>query len=107
MGKWWSWIPGLHGVALDGCRREALSSITGERLFVERMVQRQHGDDESFDETLRDDVLKKLDEIFADAEKTKDIDHLDDLTDDAELQGLFAALSLPPCRNCNRRRFGP
>ncbi len=49
MGKWWSWIPGLHGVALNKRRRKALSSITGERLFVERMAQRQRPDDESFD----------------------------------------------------------
>jgi len=34
-------VPGLRRVALDKCRREALSSITGDRLFVERMAQRQ------------------------------------------------------------------
>jgi Gram-negative bacterial TonB protein C-terminal len=34
MSKWWSWVPGLHGVALSQRRREALSSIIGDRLFV-------------------------------------------------------------------------
>jgi len=95
MGKWWSWVPGLHGVALNKCRREALSSITGERLFVERMAQRQRPATDSVDDKLRDDVLKKLDEIYADAEQTNDIDELDDFTDDAELQGLFAAYLCP------------
>jgi|HubBroStandDraft_1064217.scaffolds.fasta_scaffold17275_3 hypothetical protein len=95
MSKWWSWIPGLHGVALNKCRREALSSITGERLFVERMAQRQRPADEGFDDKLRADVLKKLDEIYAAAQQTNDIDELDDLTGDAELQGLFAAYLCP------------
>ena len=95
MSKWWSWIPGLHGVALNKCRREALSSITGERLFVEQMAQRQRPADEGFDDKLRADVLKKLDEIYAAAQQTNDIDELDDLTSDAELQGLFAAYLCP------------
>jgi hypothetical protein len=94
MGRWWSWVPGLHDVALNKCRREALSSITGERLFVERMAQRQRPLGEIIDGT-RDEVLKKLDEIFAAATKTNNIDELEDLIDDAELQGLFAAYLCP------------
>jgi hypothetical protein len=94
MSKWWSWVPGLHGVALKKCRREALSSITGERLFVERMAQRQRPADEIVD-GKRDEILKKLDEIYAAATSTNDIDELDDLTADAELQGLFAAYICP------------
>jgi len=39
--------------------------------------------------------LNKLDEILAAAAKTNDIDELDDLTADAELQGLFAAYLCP------------
>jgi hypothetical protein len=39
--------------------------------------------------------LKKLNEIYADAKQTNDIDELDDLTDDAELEGLFAAYLCP------------
>jgi hypothetical protein len=95
MSKWWSWVPGLHGVALNKCRREALSSITGERSFVERMAQRQRAADESGDENLLEEVLKKLDEIHDAAKITTDIDELDDLTDDADLQGLFAAYLCP------------
>jgi len=94
MGVWWSWVPGLRGVALNKCRREALSDITGERLFVERMAQRQRPPGEGVDEK-RDEILNKLDEILAAAAKTNDIDELDDLTADAELQGLFAAYLCP------------
>jgi hypothetical protein len=95
MGRWWSWVPGLHDVALNKCRREALSSIAGDQLFVERMAQRPRLTGESVDYKVRDEVLKKLGEICAAATKTKDIDALDDLTDDAELQGLFAAYLCP------------
>jgi hypothetical protein len=95
MGRWWSWVPGLHGVALNKCRREALSSIAGDRLFVERMAQRPRLPRENVDDKVRDEVLKKLGEICAPATTTKDIDELDDLTDDAELQGLFAAYLCP------------
>ena len=94
MSKWWSWVPGLHGVALDQCRREALSDITGERLFVERMAQRPRPPGENVD-AKRDEILNKLDEILAAAAKTNDIDELDDLIADAELQGLFAAYLCP------------
>jgi hypothetical protein len=94
MGVWWSWVPGLRGVALNKCRREALSDITGERLFVERMAQRPRPPGENVD-AKRDEILNKLDEILAAAAKTNDIDELDDLTADAELQGLFAAYLCP------------
>lgn len=94
MGVWWSWVPGLRGVALNKCRREALSDITGERLFVERMAQRPRPPGENVD-AKRDEILNKLDGILAAAAKTNDIDELDDLTADAELQGLFAAYLCP------------
>jgi hypothetical protein len=94
MGVWWSWVPGLRRAALDKCRREALSSITGERLFVERMAQRQRPQTESVDD-MRNQILKKIDEIIVAAKTSNDIDELDDLTDDAELQGLFAAYLCP------------
>jgi hypothetical protein len=67
MPKWCSWIPGLHGVALNKCRREALSSIIGERLYVERMAQHQRPADEGFAAKLIEKVLNKLDKIYADA----------------------------------------
>jgi hypothetical protein len=81
-------------VALDKCRREALSSITGDRLFVERMAQRQRHASDNVD-AMRDRILKELDKITVDAKNTNGIDELDDLTDDAELQGLFAAYLCP------------
>jgi len=55
MGVWWSWVPGLRGVALNKCRREALSDITGERLFVERMAQRPRPPGENVD-AKRDEI---------------------------------------------------
>jgi hypothetical protein len=95
MAKWWSWVPGLHGVALKKCRREALSRIAGECLFVELMAQRQRPATEPFDQNLRDNILEKIREIHSAAENTDDIDKLDDLTDDAEFQGLSAAYLCP------------
>jgi uncharacterized membrane protein YeaQ/YmgE (transglycosylase-associated protein family) len=94
MSKWWSWIPGMHSAALNSCRREALSSITGERLFVERMAQRPRAGD-PLNTDLLAEVLKKLGEIYAAAEITTDTDELDDFMDDADLQGLFAAYLCP------------
>lgn len=60
MGKWWSWVPGFRDVALKKCRPEALSTITGERLFVYRMTQRQRPDTEILAAKLRDEVLDNL-----------------------------------------------
>jgi hypothetical protein len=77
------------------CRREALSSITGDRLFVERMAQRPRVADDILDQNFRDEILKQLDKIHVDAQNASNIDDLDDLTDDAELQALFAAYLCP------------
>lgn len=94
---WWRWIPGRRRSKwkLEKSRVEALSSITGDRLFVERMAQRQRPAEENIDDILRIEVLKKIDEIYVAAQNTNDIDVLEDLTDDAELQGLFAAYLCP------------
>ena len=44
------------------------------------MAQRQHAAaDESGDDKLLEEVLKKLDKIYAEAKETNDIDELDDL----------------------------
>jgi hypothetical protein len=59
------------------------------------MAQRQRAADEHVDETLLEEVLKKLNDIYDAAKITTDIDELDDLTDDADLQGLFAAYLCP------------
>ena len=95
MGKWWSWVPGLHKTELEKCRLEALSSITGERMYVECMAQRPRPETDSLDVKLRDEVLKKINEIYDTAGQANETDELDDLTEDAELQGLFAAYLCP------------
>jgi hypothetical protein len=92
---WWSWIPGFRKLALARSRREALSSITGEQLFVERMAQRPRFEDDSLDEKLRDDILGELNKIYTSAQNANNIDDLDDLIADAELQGIRAAYLCP------------
>lgn len=83
---WWWWLPGFRKRwKLAQRRREAISSITGEREFVEGMAQRPRpaGD---LNETLRKDVLKKLE--FLEKAKTQETTtgYLDDLEDNAELR---------------------
>jgi hypothetical protein len=90
-----SWVPGLHVATLPERRLEAQSDITRERLYVERMAQRPRPETDTFDVKLRDEVLNKIDQIYATAAKANDTDELDDLTADAELQGLFAAYLCP------------
>lgn len=92
---WWSWIPGFGRLALNKYRREALSSITGERLFVERMANRPRLEDDGLDENLRDEILGELNGIYVSAQKADRIDDLEDLIDDAELQGIRAAYLCP------------
>ena len=72
MGRWWSWVPGLHKTALEKSRLEALSSITGERLYVERMAQRPRPEADSFDVELKEEVLKKIGGIYDAAAKTNE-----------------------------------
>jgi hypothetical protein len=95
MSKWWSWVPGLHKKELEKCRRETLSSITGERLYVERMAQRPRPEAGSLDVKLRDEVLKKINDIHDAAGQATDTDELDDLADDAELQGYLQPTFAP------------
>ena len=88
-------FPGVHARTLAEHRLEAQSEISGERLYVERMAQRPRPETDTLDVKLRDEVLKKIDQIYADAAKANDTDELDDLTDEAELEGLFAAYLRP------------
>jgi hypothetical protein len=80
---------------LEKRRVEALSSITGERLAVEQMAQRPRRDDDPLDHTLLEKVLTNLTEIEGSARKATNIDDLDDLIDDAEMQGQFRAYLCP------------
>src|ERR1017187_1586655 len=97
MRKWWWWcIPGCHKKwKLEKRRIEALSSIVGERLFVELMAQRPRTPNDSLDTALFDKVLQQLTDIHAKAERAIHKDDLDDLIDDAELQGVFAGYLCP------------
>jgi hypothetical protein len=93
---WWWWLPGFHKKwKLEQRRREAISGITGEREFVEIMAQRPRPADD-LDEVLLEEVLRKLDGFLnkAKAQETT-AGELDDLEDNAELQGLFAAYLCP------------
>jgi hypothetical protein len=90
-----SWFPGSSAKTLEERRREAQSDISGERLFVERMAQRPRPEIDLLDEKWRDDVLKKLSDIYEATKQTDDVEELEDLVEDAELQGLFAAYLCP------------
>jgi hypothetical protein len=92
---WWSGIPGFRKRGLNKRRREALSSITGDMEFVERMAQRPRSEDDPLDEKLRDNILG----IYTSAQNANNIDDLDDLEDDADLQGLLAAYLCTPNPN--------
>src|ERR1700685_717034 len=92
---WRSGIPGFRKRALTKRRREASSSISSDRLFVERMAQRPRSEDDPLDEKLRDNILGELGKIYTSAQNADNIDDLDDLEDDADLQGLLAAYLCP------------
>ena len=93
---WWWWVPGCHKKwKLEKRRVEALSSIVGERLFVEVMVQRPRAPNDTLDAALLDKVLQQLTDIHAKAERAIHKDDLDDSVDDAELQGVFAGYLCP------------
>lgn len=59
------------------------------------MAQRPRAAADTLNVNLRDELFKKLDEMLRAAEIAIDEDDLDDLTDDADLQGLFAAYLCP------------
>lgn len=93
---WWWWFPGWHRKwKLEKRRTEALSGIVGERLFVELMAQSPRSTDDVIDTVLLEKVLNQLAGIHGKAETAIYKDDLDDLVDDAELQGIFAAHLCP------------
>ena len=96
MPKWWWWLPGWRNKwKLEKHRIDALSDITGERLQVELMAQRPRSADDTIDNTLLERVLNRLREIEESAKQATHTDDLDDLVDDAELQGLFSSYFCP------------
>jgi len=80
---------------LENRRTETLSTITGERVFVEAMAQRPRGADDPLNSMLLETVLKRLAEIEVKAREAAHVDNLDDLEDDAETQGEFSAYLCP------------
>jgi hypothetical protein len=93
---WWWWLPGWHRMwKLEKRRGEALSSIEGERLAVERMAQRPRGADDTLNSALLNEVKTRLAEIEVRAEEAIRTDDLDDLIEDAENQGQFRGYLCP------------
>lgn len=93
---WWWWLPGWHKKwRLEKRRVEALSEITGERLQIELMAQRPRAVGDVLDNVRLQNVLTRLTEIEETAKQAVHEDQLDDLTDDADTQGLFIAYFCP------------
>jgi hypothetical protein len=80
---------------LEKHRIETLSSIIGERIYVETMAQRPRSATDAIDNALLEVVLKRLAEIEAAARIVAEIHDLDDLEADAEEQGEFGAYFCP------------
>jgi hypothetical protein len=97
VNSWWRFIPGTRRKTwkLEERRIEVLSSIIGDRLHVELMAQRPRAEDDRLDADLLETVLKRFAEIEAGAKAAALEDELDDLEDDGEVQGLFAAYFCP------------
>ena len=80
---------------LESHRIEALSSIGADRLLVEQMAQRPRCVDDAVDSSLLEKVLNALTTIEERAKSALNVEDLEDLTEDAELQGIFAAHFCP------------
>jgi hypothetical protein len=80
---------------LNAQRRETLSSIRGERLLFESMLQRARQNEEQVDDGFVTDVLGRLTEIEQRANQETDTDELGDLINDAEQQGQLRAYICP------------
>jgi len=94
MSKWWLLGRG-EKAKLEDRRREAISDITGERLSVELIAQRPRRATDTLDNALLANVLERLKDIEESAKRATNTDELEDLTDDAELQGLFSGYICP------------
>jgi hypothetical protein len=80
---------------LEDRRTETLSVISRERRDVELMAQRPRRSSDVVDGSLLDAVLKALKDIEDAATLARNTTQLGDLTDAAELQGVFAAYLCP------------
>jgi hypothetical protein len=80
---------------LEKRRVEVLSSITGDKLRVELMALRPRSENDPLDEELLKTVLRRLADIEAKATIAALEDDLEDLEEDGEVQGLFAAYFCP------------
>lgn len=85
----------FHRKRLEKRRRSALSSITGEQVSVDAMAQRPRKAEDVLDAALLDNIRQRLAEIIEKAKQATNIDDLDDLADDAEVQGELRAYICP------------
>jgi hypothetical protein len=97
MPKWWWWcVPGLRkSWKLEMRRVEVLSSIGGERMFVELMAERVRRPDDPIDSALLMQVLGRVNSAQEQAKIATHVGQLTDLQDDAELAGVFASYFCP------------
>lgn len=94
---WWQWMPGKRRAKwkLEKFRIEALSSITGDHLRIERMAQRPRAESDVIDTSLLETVQKHFAEFEERAKDSALIDDLKDLIQDGEVEGLFTAYFCP------------
>lgn len=94
---WWRFLPVKRRTAwkLEKRRIAAISSITGDKELIELMVQRPRAANESLDVELLNTVRTRLADIEARARVATLEDELEDLEEDGESQGLFAAYFCP------------
>jgi len=93
---WWWWLPGWRKAwKLEKRRIKTLSDITAERSYIERMAQRPRNAADILDGALFEMLLKRLTELEATAKRATIIDELEDLSDEAEMQGRFSAYLCP------------
>jgi hypothetical protein len=80
---------------LEQRRIEVLSSIAGEKQRVGLMALRPRGAEDTVNTDLLKTVLERFAILEAKAKAVTLADELEDLEDDAELQGLFATYFCP------------
>lgn len=76
-------------------RTKTLSSIDTNRSEIEQMVQRPRSTADILDETLLQQVRLHLSEMEERAKKSTQLDELDDISENADVQGTFSAYFCP------------
>jgi hypothetical protein len=91
-----------HSKKLERRRKATLSSIRGERLAFEGMVQRAQIADDPLDEMFLTNVQNRLAELEQRVGGETDVDELDNLVEDAERQGQLRAYICPGREICDQ-----